>query len=55
MRWFLVFSVVVMSDPEYLDLMPEGGFRYAFWECTSPASRMLHEKAGFHSPEAISA
>jgi GNAT superfamily N-acetyltransferase len=30
------------------------GFRYAFSECANPASRMLHEKAGFHSMNCIS-
>jgi len=30
------------------------GFKYAFVECTSPASRMLHEKAGFHSLHSVS-
>ncbi len=30
------------------------GFKYAFSECTSPASRKLHEKAGFHSINSIS-
>ncbi|KUK71496.1 MAG: hypothetical protein XE11_0843 [Methanomicrobiales archaeon 53_19] len=55
MRWFLVLSRVMMIDPEYLDLRAEGGFRIAFAEYICPASRMLHEKAGFHSPGAISA
>ncbi|WP_255331738.1 GNAT family N-acetyltransferase [Methanocalculus taiwanensis] len=30
------------------------GFRYAFSECANPASRMLHEKAGFRSINSIS-